>query len=98
MSIDSVIFILPQRKDFFKTHQKCQNDVLHGNMNMDVSLNMRVYYIYLNCKTKLGYPWQCFSNWETIVKQIEKKIETQPVSMRTLEVLNKGKGISKPFS
>ena len=54
------------------TLQKCQNDVLIDNINMNASPNIQIYYMHLYCKTKLGYPWKCFSNWVTIVKQIEK--------------------------
>ena len=42
--------------------------------------------------------WECFSNWETIVTQIEKKIETQSSFIKDLEVLKTETRISKSIS
>ena len=47
-------------------------------MNMDASPDIQVYCIYIGIvRPKQGYPWECFSNSETTVKQIEKQTEAQ---------------------
>ena len=53
----------PLTKNFniSKFHQNFKIWILHGNMNMDASSIIQVCYIYLCCKTKLGYLWECFS-------------------------------------
>ena len=71
-------------KRFFQnspTHQKCQNGVLHGNTNMDAFPAGTYIYMYIHTYVT----WECFSNLETVVTQIEKRTETQPS-------FNKGSG------
>ena len=78
------------------THQKWQNDVLHANMNMDVSPYRHIIYICI-VRPNWGIhhaAWKCVSQTE---KQLKHKLRLNPVSIRILKVLTTRSNISKPI-